>query len=319
MRVKYSSLNLYGFWIFSLFSLNAFAQSESPHPGPRSEAEATLLLNEGNAALTAKKYSVASDDFEKFVNRYPAHDKIQDAYLGLIESLFDQKEFEGTVRYSKQVMGLKVPEDKANRVRQFQAEANLNLHEYLEARLVSDELLKNHPSNRQKATAYSIKFQSFLEEKQYSEAHNQLDALDAMNEKEKIEPFSRLMPEFKMTLAIRECTISHLLKHKEFEEEELTEYFNRKNLCFKSALPNAVNGMGDTAIEEWCQSYTFLNHELESMKLDPFLKEKLNKDLKATFEFSKTLSPGFSKCYEPYKPKPAKSKKRHRKRRVHPS
>ena len=185
--------------------------------------------------------------------------------------------------------------------------------------MVSDELIKNHPNDRQKATAYSVKFQSFLEEKQYTEARNQLDALDSIIEKQAIEPFNRLMPEFKMTLAVRECLTSHLLKNKAFEEDELTEYFTQKNLCFKSALPNAVNGMGDTAVQEWCESFTYLNHELESMKIDAFLKEKLNKDLKATFEFSKTLSPGFSKCYEPYKPKPAKSKMRHRKRRVHTS
>jgi len=42
----------------------------------------------------------------------------------------------------------------------------------------------------------------------------------------------------------------------------------------------------------------------------------MDKDLKTTFEFSKPLSLGFSKCYEPYKPKPTQSKKRHRKRRL---
>jgi tetratricopeptide (TPR) repeat protein len=320
MGLKYSRLNRYGFWIFSLVALNSYAQTESPHPGPRSEAEATLLYQEGTDALIAKKYADASRSLERFVARYPSNEKIQDAYLSLLDALFNEKKYDETLRYVKELMSLKAPEEKSNRARQFQAEADLNLHEYLDARIVSDELLKNHPTERQRATAYSIKFQSFLEEKQYVEARNQLDALDVMMEKAPLDPFIRLMPEFKMTIAIRECTISHLLKHKEFEETELTDYFTSKNLCFKSALPNAVNGMGDSAIQEWCESYTYLNHELESMKLDPFLKEKLNKDLKATFEFSKTLSPGFAKCYEPYKPpKPAKSKKRHRKRRVHAS
>jgi tetratricopeptide (TPR) repeat protein len=315
MRVKFSSL----FWVFSLLSLNSFAQTESPHPGPRSDEEATFLYTEGTQFLTERKYSDATRDFERLINRYPTNDKIQDAYLNLLESLFNEKKSEDLIPFAKDFLNLKVPVEKANRARLYLAEANLNTHEYLEARVVSDELLKNSPTHRQTAAAYAIKFQTFLEEKQYSEAHNQLDALTGELEKEPIDRYVRLVPEFKMTLATRECTTSHLLKNKEFEEDELTEYFSKKNLCFKSALPTAVNGMGDVAIEEWCESFTFLNHELESMKLDRFLKEKLNKELKSTFEFSKTLSPGFSKCYEPYKPKSAKSKKRHRKRRVQSS
>jgi tetratricopeptide (TPR) repeat protein len=302
-----------------MLSTCTFAQTENPEPGPRSVDEAKLLYQEGSAAVTAKKYADATRSLERFVERYPSDPNIQQAYLGLIEALFNEKKYEATVETTKQFLSLIVPEDKANRARQYQAEADLNLHEYLSARLISDELLKNNPSSRQKAAAFAIKFQSFLEEKQYIEARRQMDALDELLSKESIDPYSRLLPEFKMTLAIRECTTSHLLQHKAFEEDELTDYFTEKNLCFKSALPNAVNGMSDTAVQEWCESFTFLNHELEAMRIDKFLKEKLNTDLKATLEFSKTLSPGFSKCYEPYKPKPVKSKKRHRKRSVHPS
>ena len=129
MGVKYSPLNLCGFWIFSLVALNSFAQTESPHPGPRSSEEATLLFTEGKEALTAKRYPDSSRAFERLVSRYPSFDKIQDAYLGLLESLFNDKKYSDTVRFSKELMGLKTPEEKANRARQFQAEANLNLHE----------------------------------------------------------------------------------------------------------------------------------------------------------------------------------------------
>ena len=314
MRVKYSSI----FWVLSLFALPVVAQTETPHPGPRSDEEANLLFTEGTQFLVDKKFSEASGDFSRFVNRYPSHTKIEDAYLGLLESLYNEKKYEDVVRYAKEFLNLKAPAEKGNRARQFQGEADLSLHEYLAARLSADELEKNAPTPRQKAAIHSIKFQAFIEEKLYSEAHQQLDDLEDVLKKDPAEPFLHLIPEFKMTLDVRECQTSHLLRNKSFEETDLMEYFSKKNLCFKSALPNAVNGMGDATVQEWCQSFTFLNHELESMKIDASLKEKMNKDLKATFEFSKTLSPGFSKCYEPYKPKPAKSKKRHRKRRVHP-
>ena len=312
MCVKISSI----IWLFGLLSLNSIAQTETPHPGPRSEGEPTLLYAEGTELLADKKFTDAIRNFERLITRYPSHEKIHNAYLSLLDALFAVKKYPELIRYAKELLNLKAPPEKANRATQYLAEANLNLHDYLGARLASDELLKNNPTTRQKAMAYSIKFQSFLEEKQFIESHRQLDALETLIEVERLEPFTRLLPEFKMTLSVRECTISHILRNKEFQEDELTEYFSKKNLCFKSALPLAINGMGETAINEWCTSFTFLNHELERMKLDPFLKEKINKDLKATFEFSKPISIGFYKCYEPYKSKSTKSKKRHRKRRI---
>ena len=117
---------------------------------------------------------------------------------------------------------------------------------------------------------------------------------------------------------MRECTTSHLLKNKAFSEEETTEYFTQKNLCFKSALPTVISGVSEPVLHEWCEDFTFLNHELQKPRFDPFLKDKLQHELKLTFEFSTTLSPELAKCYEPYKP-PVKNKKRHRKRRVHSS
>jgi len=320
MRVKFSPF----FWTLGLLALHAspwtFGQTETPNPGPRSDAQANLLFTEGNQFLSDKKFSNATQDFEQLIARYPSFDRITDAYLSLLESLFGEQKHEDLRRYSKELLSLNPQIEKANRARQYEAQADLNLRSYVEARLVADELLKHSPTSRQKAVAFSIKFQSFLEEKQYGEAHSILDALTELNEKEKIDVYVKLIPEFNLTLATRECTISHLLKNKSFEEDELTEYFSKKNLCFKSALPNAVNGMSDAAVLEWCEAFTFLNHELESMKIDKFLKDKINQDLKSTFDFAKTISPGFYKCYEPYKPpKSAKSKKRHRKRSVSPS
>ncbi|MBC7396194.1 MAG: outer membrane protein assembly factor BamD [Bdellovibrionales bacterium] len=309
--MKFSSV----FWIILAAQAAAYAQSESPHPGPRSDTQAQFLYDEGTTANTRKDYGLAIKDLEKFINRYPTHDKIQSAYLSLMEALFYEKKYKELLDHGRDFLNLKTDQESANRTRAYLAEANLNLHQSLDARLNADELLKHEPTLRQKALAYAVQFQAFLEDKQYKEAHNPLDSLISLLEKDPVEPFVKLMPEFKMTLAMRECATSHLLRNKEFSEDEITDYFTDKNLCYKSALPAVLGGVDQPTLVEWCGDFTYLNHELQKLKIDPFLKTKVQNELTATFDFSKTLSPELAKCYEPYKP-PVKNKKRHRKRRV---
>ncbi len=311
MRIKISS----AFCVFLCLSHLSFAEEPAPNPGPRSSSEAIFLFDEGTHALEQKKYPTAVRSLGRFIDRYPSNEKVKEAYLGLIDALNNEKKFNEALRRGKEFLNLKVDQAQANRARTLMAESNLDLQQYLEARLISDELLKNEPTTRQKATAFSIKFQSFLEEKLFTEAHEQLDALRTLLDKEPIEPFTKMIPEFKMTIAMRECLLSHLIKDKVLTEEEVTDYFKEKNLCFKSALPSTLTGVGAPTIHEWCESFTFLNHELQRIKIDPFLKTKIDQDLKATFEFTKPLSIELSKCYEPIKP--LKNKKRHRKRRLH--
>ena len=322
------------FWIFLGFLLTApgltFAESqtENLNPGPRSAEEAQFLYQEAVDAAAKKDTKLAIKDFERFLDRYPSNEKANDAYLGLMENLYASKKDEEVIRYGKELLNRKPDKKTQNRANTLIAEAHLNLKELFEAKLVSDELLKGEPTDRQKATAYSVKFQSYLEEKQFSDAESQLDALVSTLQKTPMDPFSKLIPEFKMVLEERKCTISHLLKNKQFNiveaeddedktrftEEELLDYFTKKNLCLKSALPATLTVTNPEVLHEWCEAFSNLNHELERLRIDPFLKQKISKDLKATFDFSKTLSPDLSKCYVPIK-----TKKHRRKRRVHSS
>lgn len=304
----------------------AFAQTENPNPGPRSQAEAALLLEEGRAEIPQKKYDEAILHLKRLIDRYPSDEKVNTAYPLLVEAYFLNKKFRDVLDTGKDALLRNPNEADANRIRLWVSQSYLALKQFVESRLSAEELLKNKPNDKQKATAYSIQFQCLLEEKQYADAQASLDALISMMEKTAIEPFPKLIPEFKMTLEMRKCTISHLLKNKQFSgldddegpqftEEELSDYFSKKNLCFKSALPTVLNVSNSEVIHEWCESFTQLNHELEKLRIDPFLKQKFSKDLKETFEFSNTLSKDLSKCYVPYKA--PKVKKRHRKRRVH--
>jgi tetratricopeptide (TPR) repeat protein len=327
MTVKKPSL----FLLFSLLFLPVQALAsdpEIPNPGPRSNAEATGLFERGNQFFAKKDFDASIRNLKRFLERYPSHEHANEAYLYLVESYSSTKQFPLVIKYGKEFLGRNPDLLSQNRTKVLIAESYLNLKDYLQAKVVSDELLKSNPDSKQKATAYSIKFQSLLEEKQYSLAQAQYDALSSLLQSDAIDSFVRLLPEFRMTLEMRKCTTSHLLKNKQFSglddedgpqfnEEELTEYFSKKNLCFKSALPEALKVYNKEVIHEWCESFTNLNHEIEKLRIDPFLKQKISKELKTTFEFSKTLNPDLSKCYEPYKT--PKTKKRYRKRRVHPS
>lgn len=267
-------------------------------------------------ATARKDNLLAIKDFEKLIERYPSDLKISQAYLALFDALYAEKEYSRLLQAGKEFLNLKVDRESANRTRAFLAEANLNLNHYLEARLSAEELLKNEPNSRQKCVAYSVQFQTLLDEKQYRDARPPLDALSSLLDKDPLEPFHKLIPEFKMNLAMRECATSHLLGHKSFSEDEISDYFSQKNLCYKSALPFVTSGIDTPSLDEWCEHFTYLNHELQKLKIDPSLKQKVQTDLKTTLEFSKTLSPELAKCYEPYKPA-VKNKKRHRKRRIH--
>ncbi|NDF15943.1 hypothetical protein EB061_11590, partial [bacterium] len=93
---------------------------------------------------------------------------------------------------------------------------------------------------------------------------------------------------------------------------ELLEYFSKKNLCYKGAVPGSASVREAPVIADWCESFTFFNHELQKMGMDAFLKEKIKKDLDTTFDLAKGMNPELVKCYAPYQP--PKSKKRHRRR-----
>lgn len=318
-------------WILSAVFIcaHSFAETEVLNPGPRSKKEAQILLKQGNEALQDKDYKSAIRDLKRFIERYPSDEGVNDAYLALMNALYVEAKFQEVLTYGKELLNRNPDRLLNNHAKTMIAETHLLKKDYFTARVTADEILKAEPTDKQKATVYSIKFQSFLEEKQYSEAEAQLDALVTHLQTVPIATFSKLIPEFKMTLAMRKCSISHLLNNKQFTpssdededpqftETELTEYFSHKNICFKSALPETLNVSNKEVLHEWCESFTNINHEIEKLRIDPFLKQKISKELKSTFEFSKTLSPDLSKCYVPYKN--PKVKKRHRKRRLHPS
>ena len=311
MSCKFSPL----FWAVFILLAGAPcpAQTETPNPGPRSENEARFLFEEGSDAINRKDYKQGIRDFERLLERYPSDSNLKDAYLGLIEALLIEKRDAEAIKFGKESLELKWDEASSNRVRALMAEAELNLKNYLNARLMAGELLKAHPTAKQQALAHSVSFQSLLEEKQYKTAETELDLLSDQLKKEPIPFYSKLLPEFKMSFAMRQCTLTHLLKDKPITEEETIDYFKEKNLCFKEALPQANQVSNVAVLKEWCESFTVLNHELQKMRADPFLKEKIAQDLKSTFDLSKGIHVELSKCYAPFKPKKSRRKRRLRK------
>ncbi len=295
----------------------AEAETDTLNPGPRSAEESRFLYEEGSQALSEKNMKQAIRDFKRFVSRYPTDAKIDESYLGLISALVSEKLYAEAIRFGQELLLRKPDESVSNRARSWMAECELNLKHNLNARMLASELLAHQPTPKQKALALSVRFQSYLEDKQYGESQAELDLLQGHLEKNPIDPYSKFIPEFKMALATRQCIISHLLKNKPLTDDEMIDYFSRKNLCFKSAIAEADLITNPTVIQDWCESFTFFNHELQRIKIDPFLKEKLGKDLRSNFDFAKTKNLDLVKCYAPYKP--VKSKKRHRKSRVHPS
>jgi tetratricopeptide (TPR) repeat protein len=309
MRVQFTLLFCIG--SFLILPLRAFSESESLNPGPRSAEESKFLFNEGTTALSDKNPKQAIRDFKRMIERYPSDSKIDTAYASLLQALSEEKRFDEIVRYSQELILRKPGAELTNHARAYLAEAELGLRNFLNARTMATELLDHQPTPRQKALAYSVRFQSHLEEKQYREAQSDLDLLRELIEKDPLEPFQKLIPGFKMSLSTRLCLISHLLKDKPLVDEEILDYFGTKNLCFKTSLAQASAVTTPSVISEWCESFTFFNHELQKLRADSFLKEKIAKDLQTTFDFAKGSSPDLVKCYAPYQPK--KSKKRHRK------
>lgn len=305
--------------LFSVFLLLGAAATASsppgnPDPGPRSSEEASFLLKEGSEALARKDHGQAIRSLSRFVGRYPTHSGLKQAYLDLIGVLLLENRTEDAARHVSDCLHQPWDPSDLNRVRAFGAEARLKLQEYLPARLLADELLKANPTAKQTALARSVRFQSLLEEKQLQEAEEELDRLEEHLKKEPIPSYGELLPEFRMTFALRQCTLTHLIKGETFSEEQLLDYFGQKNLCFKSALSESRKVRNTSTHKEWCESFTGLNHEIEKMRIDSFLKEKIRKDLKSTFEFSKGIHVELEKCYRPYRPKKSNRSRRFRKK-----
>ena len=313
MRVEISLLFLIS--VCLLPPLQTRAESEIPHPGPRTAEEPAFLWKEGSEALDSKDFPTAIRDLKRLIARYPDDSRITDARLSLSQALIAVQNDAEALETAKALILSKPGFAAINRARAYVAESHLHLKNFLEARTAATELLENSPTLKQKALSYSIRFQTYLEEKQYPEARAELDLLRDLMEKEPVDSYVRLLPEFKMNFTTRQCNVSHLLKDKVITDDEFLDYFSNKNNCFKTALPAAHSVTGTPVLREWCESFTFFNHELEKRRLDPFLKDKIGKDLKATLEFAKGVDPELVKCYVPYKI--PKSKKRHR-RSSHP-
>ena len=297
--------------LFLALGMPVSAQEEIPNPGPRSSEEARFLDQQGSESLAKKDFKQAARDLKRRVDRYPSLPKTEESYLNLLTALLSDQQFSEVLKYGQELV-LRRPDLKIiNQARAFMAEAALQLKQFLNARTLATELLDHEPDSKQKALAYSVRFQTLLEEKQYEGAATELDHLREYLEQEPIESFQKMTPGFKMSLITRQCITSHLLKDKSVTEEETLEYFSKKNLCFKSALPLAQTVLNPTIIQDWCESFTFFDHELQKLKIDSYLKEKIGKDLKATFDFAKGLQEDLVKCYAPYQP--PKPKKRARK------
>ena len=293
------------------------AQFENPNPGPRSIEEAGFLFKEGQHAFSTRDFKQAIRSLTRMIDRYPSDSRINEAYLILLRALDLESLSDQVLRYGQELMLRKPSETAANEARLLMAHAELREKNFLGARVLATELLKrsSNLTSKHRAGAIAIRFQSHLGDKQYDLAETELNALRNFLEKEPNEEIKQRIPSFRMNLQTRRCMINHLLKNTPAGEDELIEYFSKKNLCYKSALPESTSVQESGVIEEWCDSFTFFNHELQKMGMDAFLKEKIGKDLATTFELAKNLNPGLVKCYAPYKPH--KSKK-HRRKRTRP-
>ncbi|NDG85750.1 MAG: outer membrane protein assembly factor BamD [Proteobacteria bacterium] len=314
MRVRISPLFI-GILLAAL-PVRAFSETESLNPGPRSAEEARFLFEEGQKAMKDQQFKQAIRSFKRLIERYPAENTVERSYGQLLDALHREGSFEDLIHYARELIQRKPGERLQNEALAHLSEGELALKRYLNARTFAAELLEHHPKPEQKALAHAVRFQSLLDDKQFREARAELDLLKDFLEKESNETWSKRIPGFTMSLSTRQCLVNHLLKDKLPEEPELLDYFSSKNLCFKSALPLAGAVADPGVLGEWCESFTFFNHELQKLRADSFLKDKIAKDLQSTFDFAKGLSPDLVKCYAPYKPE--KSKKRHR-RKAHPA
>ena len=304
------------FWAFVQMTLPCPARGETgnPDPGPRNGEEAAFLLKEGKNAIEKRDRPAAIRSYSRFVERYPSHANMKEAYFALVGALMAEGRIAEASRHASDCLNQSWDTPDLNRMRSFAAEAKLKLKDHLHARLLADELLKSKPDSKQTGMARSIRFQSLLEDKQFESAEEELDRLEGHLKTSPDGSLSAQLPGFRMVFSLRHCTLTHLLKDKTIDDSELLDYFGQKNLCFKSSLTEAAQVTDTAILKEWCESFSGLNHEIEKMKIDSFLKEKIRKDLKDTFEFSKGIHAELEKCYRPYQPKKSNRSRRLRKK-----
>jgi len=279
------------------------AKAQNPNPGPRSATEAQFLYDEGirsfhrafEAALhDPKQYDLAQKDFERLIARYPSDSRTLKVYpkLATIYSTF-RHDPEKTIQTIRKYLLLKPDAAHTKEgvdLKGTLASAYLDGGKPTEARITAEAILKSSiASNSAKTTALRIKTKSLIVQKKYREADASLDALELQSKTQ--------FPALRLELKTREC--SAMPAPKKNAEDDLLDYFGKKDTCLKSALPQAIQATAQddpTVLRLWCQAHETLTRELKDKTMDSFLKEKISKQLTGTEDFAKTLNENLVHC-----------------------
>jgi tetratricopeptide (TPR) repeat protein len=274
------------------------AAVETPHPGPRSSAEAQFLFKEGSDAFAQSKFDLAQKDFERLIDRYPSHSNAFQSYPNLIVIYSTvRRDHEKTIRTIKKYLLLKPDEKTVATMKNILANSYLETGKLIDAKITSEEVLRSKEASTElKAAALLTKTEVLSRQKKFKDANAAFDSLDSLE----VDAIKPKLPGLRLTLNTRECDSIALPKKKKYSDDDFLGYFGKKDTCLKEALPTSLNTGDETPMHLWCQAHESLAKQLDDSfsgkKMDPFLKKKITQTLSETESFAKTLNAELVHC-----------------------
>jgi len=252
-----------------LMGASSFAQNENPNPGPRSVEQAEFLYQEGASAQSDGKVDLAISDFRKIIKTYPQSPKTMDVYQRLMSLYLQVKKPETVLAVGKEALLLHPDRAAFTQIQFLRAEAELQLGNAGQTKLIIDELLKTKPDTKTESTALLYKAEALSLLGKTADA---FAALDSANAKTKL-------PDHSVELKVRARACSSRQPEK---NQETLDYFRDKNLCFKETRSQAGKTPTADATQVWCDRFVGFTQELKKIKTDSFTREKIEKELAET-------------------------------------
>ena len=250
--------------IVMTFVLNSWA---GPNPGPRSPDQAKFWYNEAVEAKKSGKDDLAIESFRKLIQNYPSYKDVLPAYEQLMRIHSSRHQWNEVNALGKQAILLNPKGRIFAAIQLLRAEAELESGKPAQSKLIVDEVIKAKPDDSTLTESLVIKAESLSLLGKHKEA---IASLDAARGAEKF-------PDAELKLRARAC--NSLEPPGKIEN---TDYFSRKNLCFKEASALARSEPAKKAAQVWCDQFTTFGEELKKSKIDQYSREKIEKEMTIT-------------------------------------
>jgi len=233
---------------------------------PAIASDAQSVWNQGMEQFLARKYPAAITSLKSYLNRFPGEINALDARFYLGQSYLFGKKPKEAVTYLQSFIeaGGKLPQ--VNEARRYLGSAYLDLNQFTEAYLVSEELLiQTDLSNHSRARALLLRAQAQTGLKQNFEAEKSLITFQTVADRDP-ELEGELAESYLVSLDLKRAQCAMLPSAKTLPEDQLLDQISRKGLCVLEMGASLVKGSSKLDVPHLSEAATTLESAWKSLQ-----------------------------------------------------